>query len=369
MEKLTPKKRVMNVLNGQKVDKVPFTVYSGYWGGNANVENPTPPFVRNLLQCETERKLRNKGLCLVELGYFGWGSARPDVRVVSTVYNENEKHVIRTDYKTPYGNLYSIKEVNDFTVWSRVKLFKTKEDYKKILFILENTVVFEVNNAIEKAIRMLGDDVVLRGDFGYEPLQEFISGDFFSTEQFCIEWMDNRDEILKLYNANVEIKRKAYKIAAKSPIDIIIYGGNVTPAVISPKNFEDYYLPHYEEACEVLKPKGKIVGCHFDANLSLLKNLIAKTSLDIIEAFTPYPDTDMTSAEAKKTWPDKVLWINFPSSVHIESIEKIKTVTKNLIKSVDGEKLIIGITEDVPENRWQGNYMAIMEAIDEYYGV
>jgi hypothetical protein len=97
MEKLTPKKRVMNVLMGQKVDKVPFTVYSGYWGGSANVENPTSPFVRNLLQCETERKLRNKGMCLVELGYFGWGSARPDVKIVSTVYNKNEKHVVRTD--------------------------------------------------------------------------------------------------------------------------------------------------------------------------------------------------------------------------------------------------------------------------------
>jgi uroporphyrinogen-III decarboxylase len=265
--------------------------------------------------------------------------------------------------------LYSIKEVNDFTSWSKAKLFKTKDDYKKILFMLENTVVFEVNNAIKKAARMLGDDVVLRGDFGYEPLQEFISGDFFSTEQFCIEWMDNRDEILKLYNANVEIKRKAYKIAAESPIDIIIYGGNVTPAIISPKNFEEYYLPHYEEACEVLKPKGKIVGCHFDADLSSLKDLIAKTSLDIIEAFTPYPDTDMTMAEAKKSWPDKVLWINFPSSVHLESIEKIKSVTKNIIESVNGGKLIIGITEDVPENRWQGNYEAIMEAIDEYYSI
>ncbi len=55
--------------------------------------------------------------------------------------------------------------------------------------------------AAEKAMADYGEDWLLRCDLGFEPLQDLISGEYMSTENFCIQWMDNRDEILKLYNA------------------------------------------------------------------------------------------------------------------------------------------------------------------------
>ncbi len=33
----------------------------------------------------------------------------------------------------------------------------------------------------------------------------------------CIEWMDNRDEIFKLYDIIVENRRKIYPLVAESP--------------------------------------------------------------------------------------------------------------------------------------------------------
>ena len=53
--------------------------------------------------------------------------------------------------------------------------------------------------------------------------------------------------------------------------------------------------------------KGKLIGCHFDADCMLLSEAIGNTELDDIEAFTPAPDTDMTLAEARKAWPGTVL--------------------------------------------------------------
>ena len=44
--------------------------------------------------------------------------------------------------------------------------------------------------------------------------------------------------------------------------------------------------------------------------------VVAASQLDVIEAFTPAPDTDMLVAEARAAWPEKTLWINFPSSLH-----------------------------------------------------
>ena len=70
-------------------------------------------------------------------------------------------------------------------------------------------------------------------------------------------------------------------------------------------------------------------------------------------------------AGALEAWPGKVLWINFPSSVHLASVEKIKQTTRELIEAAAGtNRLIIGITEDVPEDRWQQSLLAISEVIN-----
>jgi hypothetical protein len=145
------------------------------------------------------------------------------------------------------------------------------------------------------------------------------------------------------------------------------YGGNVTPEIIGLENFEQYYVPHYNEAAEVMHKHGKLIGCHFDANCRLLAKAIAQTNLDYIEAFTPAPDTDMTLGDARQAWPDKVLWLNFPSSVHLRSDAEIEQTTVDLlnqVETVDG--LLMGIMEDIPAHRWQKSCRAIMDGLDRH---
>ena len=64
---------------------------------------------------------------------------------------------------------------------------------------------------------------------------------------------------------------------ADSPGWTFNYGGNVSPEVVGVKRFEELILPHYDEAAEVLHAKGKLIGCHFDANTKLLAPGIART--------------------------------------------------------------------------------------------
>jgi hypothetical protein len=188
-----------------------------------------------------------------------------------------------------------------------------------------------------------------------------------SSETFCIQWYDNRDEILKVYQAIVEKRRQVYELCANSPAMAFNYGGNVTPEILGLDRFEEYYVPHYNEAAEILHAKGKLIGVHFDANCRAISEAISQTKLDYIEAFTPSPDTDMTLSEARQAWPDKILWINFPSSVHLESIETIRQTTRNLLNQIGSPtNFIMGITEDIPENRWRQNLLTISEELIKY---
>lgn len=346
---LTPRGRVEKVLREGKADKVPFTIY----------ENKIP-------QCTVERQLRNRGLCIVQRTVPVLKVTQPHVRMTQHTYTDQGRTYTRTQYETPVGTLSSLAELAGFTSWTHEHLFKTQDDYKALKFLIDDTVLEPNYAGFLRVEEDAGTDIIMRGGIGLEPLQTLISG-YMGTETYCFEWMDRRDEVLKLYDAIVDVRRRTYPMLAESPAWTFNYGGNVTPEIVGLQVFEDYYLPHYQEACEVLHQAGKLVGVHFDANCRLFSKAIARSSLDYIEAFTPEPDTDMTLAEARQAWPGKVLWINFPSSVHLRSNHSVEQMTFDLVDSlghVDG--LIFGITEDIPPERWQESCTAIMDGLDRH---
>ena len=344
--RMSPRQAVEAVLAGHLVDRIPFTTYP----------NHVP-------RCALERQLRNQGLCVVRRDVPVYNTTMPNVRRTAHSYNKNDKKFIRTEYETPCGCLSSVEEQAGFTNWQRKRIFNKPEDYKPLLYLI-NDMIFEPNyEAFEHAQRIDNGDCFFRGAIGSEPMQQLISY-YKGTETFCIEWFDNRDELLQLYNALVIKRRQVYDICANSPALAFDYGGNISPEVIGLERFEKYYVPHYNEAAELLHKKGKLLGVHFDANCKMISKAIARTKLDFIEAFTPAPDTDMTLQEACRIWPDKILWINFPSSVHLEDTKTIKQTTEDLIAHARGAKgFIMGITERMPENCWQKSLSAIMSVL------
>lgn len=347
---MTPRARVERALAGGHSDKVPFTIY----------ESKIP-------QCSAEREMRNQGLCIVKRDIPIFKTHRPHVKVTAVTHWEGERPLTRTIYETPVGTVETLSEDVGFTTWQHEKMFKTVDDYKVLLFLIQDEVYEPTYATFAQAEKDFGEDAIFRANFGLEPLQCLISGTLMGMQTFCYEWMDHRDEILQLYEALVANRRKIYPIVAASPVSHVNYGGNVTPEIIGLKTFEHYYVPHYNEAAAVMHAAGKRIGCHFDANCKLLAHAIGQTDLDYIEAFTPAPDTDMTLGEARQAWPNKVIWLNFPSSMHLQPDDVVehKTVALlNELPSIDG--VLMGITEDMPPERWQDSCRAIMRGLDRH---
>ena len=351
VEMMTPRERVEAILLHGDADQVPFTVYECM-----------------LPQCEAERRLRNEGLCIVNrFGVFK--TETPDVMEKICGYREDGVLKERRDIQTPHGDLFSISAFVDIdapsgtTTWDEQKIFKSPEDYRAIEFMIRNRVHIPDYEPFLKAQEAAGGDIIYRTGIGYEPLQEIIIS-IMGLETFAIEWAINRDEVLKLYQALVEDRRKIYPMVAQSPALHANYGGNVVPEIVGLQRFEKYILPDYQECAEVMHKHGKLVGTHLDGNTKLIAPLVAESGLDYIEAFTPSPDTDMSVEEALDIWPDKVLWMNFPSSVHLQELESIeKTMLEILEQSKPGNRLIVGITEDVPEDRWRDTFLVISQVL------
>jgi len=347
---MTPRKRVEMVLRKEVPDEVPFTIYEA-----------------KLPQCSVERQLRNEGICIVNRKFSVMRTRSPhDIRHES--HNEviNGVAHVRRIIHTPAGDLSTLDRPAGFTSWHVEKLFKGPEDYEKLLWTVKDIEVEPHYDAFIQAEKDFGEDAIFRAAIGSNPLHQIMIT-WMGVEAFAIEWLERRDEIDRLYNTMKENLRKVYPIVAQSPALHANFGGNETADVMGRERFEQYVVPLYNEAAEEMHKHGKLLGTHLDGNNKPWADLVADSGLDYIEAFTPAPDTDMSMADAFEAWSDKIMWINYPSSIHLSSDEEVEETTGELIKaSAPDRPLIIGITEDIPEHRWRDSLRAISRGIDKY---
>ena len=84
---------------------------------------------------------------------------------------------------------------------------------------------------------------------------------------------------------------------------------------------------------DALHKTGKFYGVHMDGLLAVLKEGIAASHLDFIEVFTPPPMGDLSLEDARRAWPDKTLWVNFPGNVFCGSKPEVTQYTLGLLES------------------------------------
>lgn len=352
---MTPREQVERVLRGGKAEYVPFTAY----------ENKTTP-------CDAERWLRNNGMCVV-YRVDSLKTASPNVKVRISEFEEYGTRKMLVEYETPAGKLtkksqYQVLDTATGALWHEdEKLWKSKEDYKSIAALIRDREYAPAYDAVIKKQKFLGDGFIVRDGCSCDPIHELMIT-YMGIENFIMEWNDNRDEVLKLYGLLVEDGRKRYKLAAGSPTVMTNVGGNIVFDLLGPEIVEKYMLPNFLEAKEEFKKTGKLMGAHMDANNKLLIDFISRSGLDVVEAFTPSPGTDMTLREGFDAWPDKIIWANFPSAVHLRPDNEVESTAERLLAEAGADKgrLIMGITEDVPNGRWPATFRVILEACRKY---
>jgi hypothetical protein len=131
----------------------------------------------------------------------------------------------------------------------------------------------------------------------------------------------------------------------------------------------DYVAPCWNAFADRLHERGKRLGDHLDANNLLIMDVVRASHLDFVEAFTPPPDCNVSVGQARAAWPGKRLWINFPSSVHIQSEETIREATLEIVHQAGDRKgFLMGVTEDVPAEHIERSVTAILNTLRECAG-
>jgi len=345
---LSVRENFYRVLEGEPPERIPWLIYS------------------NLLpRGREERLLRNKGLGLV----FAVTPYTVRNERVSVEERRVGDEVCRV-YKTPVGEVVTRVKVGLVRgageSWVVEYPIKRDEDYDVIEYMIEESEYEPNYSECEVLERDLGDDGVIFAWGDYTPLMKVIVH-LMGFTKFSIEFYRNRrrlEELLKIIDRK---EVEMYKIIAEAPVDLVKVGDNVDSMMISPPLFEKYLLPYYNKYASILHKGGKVVLSHMDGRLKSLKDLIAKTKLDIIEAFTPPPMGDLSIREAREAWRDKIIWINFPESTFVYSDEELRAFTLSLLREMaPGDGYVLSITEDPPpEHYWRG-LRVVTETLWEY---
>ena len=286
----------------------------------------------------------------------------PNVKVTKV---EEEGGRIRTVYETPIGTLTALHRVAALALTPLEHPIKTRDDYRAAKFIVQDACYEPDYDRFLAERAKLGIAGKVIAETCYEPLLD-VEVNWLGQERFCYEVADNYDAVMELHAALAENHQKMYDVVAASPADYILYGGNVVPEILGPDRVHDFVLPCWNAFADRVHERGKKLGDHLDANNLLIMDVVRSSHLDFVEAFTPPPDCNVSVAEARAAWPGKRLWINFPSSVHLQSEETIRQATLEIVRQAHDRKgFLMGVTEDVPEEHIERSVSVILETLKE----
>jgi len=346
MSKMTIRQRVAAALRREPVDQIPFTTY--------------PDVIPD---SEESRQLRALGLGISKR-VVPLTTVMPNVTVDHLEYEDRGARYLRTTARTPVGEVYATWRLRAAygSSWYVDHYVKRPDDYRVVEFMIRDTIYAAEYDTFRQTVDAIGEDGYVSGNFGYSPLME-MRVNLLGMTRFAEDMHDRPDLFWSLHQVLRDKQREAYPILANSPAHLVIYCGNCSPEVLGHR-FAEHIVPCYDELGEQLHAKGKLLGCHLDANNAFWADVVAASQLDVIEAFTPAPDTDMSVADARAAWPGKVLWINFPSSLHLASAERIRDATRTMAaEAAPDPGFIVGITENVPDHACSTSLRAIAETL------
>jgi hypothetical protein len=345
------KTRILTAMTWGEPDRIPLTVYD--W---------------MLPRGATERYLRDAGVGLI-VRLPGHRVQHRAVEVVSREYYEQGRKLVRRTIKTPVGDVWQTLEPDpayETSNWIHEHFIKGPDDYPVLEFYYQDMVFRDNFSAIRDAQRRVGGDGIVILRIAKSPVQEMLY-QMMGLERFAFDYQERRDLFDSLHAVMMKRYEELYAFAADSPAEILQLGDNIYSDMVGRERFQRYLMPEYENIMARLRGTGKLLAVHMDGNLKSLAADIAAAKFDIVEAMTPPPMGDISVREGRALWPDKALWINFTSPVHIEPPDMIEAHTRLLVEEAGSKRgFAISITEDAPVTALEQSLAVISRVLQEY---
>ncbi len=348
--KMTMRERMLAVIQGREHDRVPFAMYEIMLPAEQAFALLGPGNIGLIRFCSIYR------------------AETPHCHRESEIFYEGETKWQENVLHTPKGVLEELRvfEPAYDSSTARKHFVETRQDYERLWSYLEDAVILDNFEQYYRDCAELGESGIPKPEIERTPWQqlwiEWVGLEALSYHM--AEWPDHVNHTLDLLEQRA---RKTFEIAARSPAPYIVIVDNITAPAIGPARFRKYCVSLYDELAGRLEERGAPVFVHMDGLLKPLWQDIARSRVGGLDSFTPTPDCDTSVEEAVARWPDKRLWLNFPSTVHLASPAEIRAEADHILAAAGHTgRLQIQISENVPANVWRTSFPIITEAIESF---
>ena len=340
------RERIDAFWSGERPDQIPYTIYWNEWRHTAS----DPSWLA----------MYENGLG-VTWYLRSFDTRCREVEILDRQYEENGQPMRRQTRRTPVGEVHAIWENG----WDKKYFLETPQDYRVMTFIAEHTEIVPRYEAYRAEAAGLPPWGIAIPELWRTPWQQMLV-DFAGLENFCQHLAEYGDEVRRLHTALLRNFRHLVEIVARGPGRYLSNLENFTADTLGPRRYQEFLLPVYEEFFPMLHAAGKLVGCHYDGRLASCRSLIARAPMDVIESLTPPPEGDMTLAEARAAWPDKLFWSNLNVGCYDLPPQELKElVLKRAAEAApDGRRLAFEVSEQYPAN-WRESMPVVLEALKE----
>jgi hypothetical protein len=347
---MTMRERMLALVQGRAMDRVPFVIYDGIL--------PVDEVYAHLGRARIGR-LRWSAIHRVE---------HPHCRFESDEYEVDGTRWQRLTLHTPAGSIYEERAFESGYGSSSIRkhFVEEAEDYLALWAYLEDGVVLEDYGRYLSDEAELGKDGLPLAAIERTPYQQ-LWVQWVGLDRLSYHTVDVPDRVARTMDLLAARARQIFDLAARSSAPLIDFPDNITAPAIGEKRFRELCVPLYDELAERLSERGAPVFVHMDGDLKPLWGAIAESKVGGIDSLSPAPDNDTTVADAAHMWPDKRLWVNYPSSVHLRSYEGVRAEAENILAGAGHSgRLQIQISENVPHSVWRTSLSAIADAIEAF---
>jgi hypothetical protein len=352
---MTMRQRMLALIQGRDLDRVPFVQYSGLAAGDDEV-----------------RALLGPG----RIGVLEWQSPfreqTPHCHVESEAITIDDRPARRATMHTPEGALEATWVRGLFAEVTHEHFIREPEDYRVLLCYLRDVEIQPDPESWREVYDRLGEDGLPHTSVARTPWQQLWVR-WVSLESLALHAVDEPELMEEVFAALEAVQEQAFKVVAdlarELPIPYVVFPDNITAPMIGPGYFRRFCLPAYQRLADLLAETGRDVpvGVHMDGDLKPLAADIAASSVRLLDSFSPPPDNDTSAAEAVQQWPDMRLGLNFPSSVHLQPPEQVRAMIETILgEAGHSGRLQVQISENLPPDRWRVTYPILADAIEGF---
>jgi hypothetical protein len=357
MKPMTMRKRLLAVLQGRDLDRVPLIMY----------EDLMPIQYKNIRVREQVRATFGD-----RIGLLRWSAVHkletPHCHFETQEYYIGEAHWERITLFTPAGTLYQERALEPvYNSGAIRKHYVVKpQDYEILWAYLDDGVILEDYARYNRDQFELGESGLPLPAVERSPYQQLWI-EWVGLDQLALHIQDYPERVEKTIGKLNERAKKIFEIAYNSPAPMIDFPDNITAPAIGLKRFIQYNVPLYNELANMLADRKALVFVHMDGDLKPLWGAIAESKVGGLDSFSPSPDNDTSVADAIRLWPDKRLFVNFPSSVHLRSYDEIRAEAESILEAGGHtRRLEIQFSENVPYDVWRTSFQAIADAVESF---